>query len=227
VGLKRIDDGLWVVDSHFASWGCRVSIRMTVMKTEAGLLLHSPVHLEPDDVAAIGRLGPVHAIIAPNLYHHFHVRDCAALFPKARVLVPEGLQERIGPIARAEVMASDATVDLPNDVDHLVVAGHRMLRETLLFHRPTATLVTADLIYNYHAEHHLAEKSFFRLIGCYGAPKVAFYHAFSIQSPHVAVELIEVVRRWRPQRIVMSHGRIIEDEQAAELFAAAWMPFTR
>jgi hypothetical protein len=200
---------------------------MTVMKTEAGLLLHSPVHLDLGDVAAIGRLGPVHAIIAPNLYHHFHVRDCAALFPKARVLVPEGLQEKIGPIPDAEVMASDATVDLPKEVEHLTVTGHSLLRETLLFHRPAATLVTADLIYNYHAEHHLAEKSFFRLIGCYGAPKVAFYHAFSIQSPNVAVEMIEVVRRWQPRRIVMSHGRIIEDERAAELFAAAWMPFTR
>jgi hypothetical protein len=200
---------------------------MTVMETEAGLLLHSPVHLDSDDVAAINRLGRVHAIIAPNLYHHFHVRDCAALFPKARVLVPEGLQEKIGPIARAEVMASDASVELPNEVEHLVVTGHSMLRETLLFHRPTATLVTADLIYNYHAEHHLAEKSFFRLIGCYGAPKVAFYHRLSIRSPAVAIEMIEVVRRWRPRCIVMSHGRIVEDEQAAELFAAAWMPFTR
>jgi hypothetical protein len=107
---------------------------MTVMETEAGLLLHSPVHLDSDDVAAINRLGRVHAIIAPNLYHHFHVRDCAALFPKARVLVPEGLQEKIGPIARAEVMASDASVELPNEVEHLVVTGHSMLRETLLFH---------------------------------------------------------------------------------------------
>ena len=226
MGLRHVDDGLWIVDSNFRSWGCRVSIRMTVMKTEAGLLLHSPVHVEADGVAAINRLGSVHAIIAPNLYHHFHVRNCAALFVKARVLVPEGLEAKVGPIPRAEVMANDATLDLPTDVEHLVVSGHSMLRETLLFHRPTATLVTADLIYNYHAEHHLAERSFFRLIGCYGAPKVAFYHAFSIQSRDVALELIEVVRRWKPRRIIMSHGRIIEDEQAAELFAAAWTPFT-
>ena len=176
MSLKQVDDGLWVVDSYFTTLGCRGSSRMTVIETASGLLLHSPVRLGSDDVAAIQRLGRVHAVIAPNLYHHLHVRQCAALFPDARVLIPDGLEAKVGPIARAEVMASDGAISLPDEIEHLVVLGHRLLRETLMFHRPTATLVTADLIYNYRAEHFPAEKSFFRLIGCYGAPKVAFYH---------------------------------------------------
>ena len=194
---------------------------MTVMSTGAGLVLHSPVQLDSDEFASIERLGRVHAIIAPNLYHHLHIRECTALFPEARVLVPDGLEAKIGPVERAEVMASDGVVNLPNGIEHLVVAGHRMLRETLMFHRPTASLVTADLLYNYHPEHFPAEKTFFRLIGCYGAPKVAFYHRISLESPNVASALIATVRRWKPRRIVMSHGRMIEHEQAADIFAAA------
>ena len=55
------------------------------------------------DIAAIRALGPVAAIVAPNLYHHLHLRDAIAAFPDARVFVPEGLAEKIGAIpARAD-----------------------------------------------------------------------------------------------------------------------------
>ena len=69
------------------------------------------------------------------------------------------------------------------------------------------------------------EKAFFRLLGCYGAPGVVFYHRFAIRDKAAVRELVEQVRTWNPQRIVMGHGRIIEDSTAAELFAAAWRRF--
>ena len=99
------------------------------------------------------------------------------------------------------------------------------VRETVLFHRASRTLVTSDLLYNYQPEHGAGEKTFFRLLGCYGAPKVAFYHRFSIRDKTAVHELVAQVRAWAPRRIVMSHGRIVEDDNAAEVFAAAWRRF--
>ena len=99
------------------------------------------------------------------------------------------------------------------------------IRETVLFHRPSRSLVTADLLYNYQSEHGAGEKAFFRLLGCYGAPGVVFYRRFAIRDKAAVRELVEQVRTWNPQRIVMGHGRIIEDSAAAELFAAAWRRF--
>lgn len=222
--MVPVDDGVWCRESHFTVWGCSGSLRMTVIATARGSILYSPVALNDDDIDRITAAGPVAAIVAPNLYHHFYLRPAIAAFSSARVLVPPGLEAKIGPIPRAEVMDGERLRGLSDEIDHFIFRGHA-LRECVLFHRRTRTLVTADLLYNYQAEHRPAEKLFFRAIGCYGEPKVAFYHRYAIQDKASVGSLIETVRRWRPRRIVMCHGRIVTGEDAAERFAAAWSGF--
>jgi hypothetical protein len=222
--LESIDTGLWCLAGHFGSIGFRGSTRMIVLHGEGGLVLHSPVALSPQDVAAIEALGPVAAILAHNTYHHLHLRAAAEAFPHARVYVPEGLLEKIGPVPRAQTISRKQPAMLPEGIEPFIVERHA-IRETLLFHRPTRTLVTADLIYNYQTENGFGEKLFFRLMGCYGSPKVVFYHRFAIRDKTAVHELVEQVRRWQPQRILMCHGRIVEGDDCAEVFARAWQPF--
>lgn len=222
--LVPIAEGLWCVNGHFRSLAFRASVRMSVVAGDGGLVLYSPVALDDGDLRAIVAQGPVAAIVAPNLYHHLFLRAAAAAFPQARVFVPEGLEARIGPVAHAETITRAAPPALPRGIDHFVFERH-MVRETVLFHRASRTLVTSDLLYNYQPEHNPGEKAFFRLIGCYGAPGVAFYHRFAIRDRPAVRELIAQVHAWAPRRIVMSHGRIVEDENAAEIFARAWRRF--
>lgn len=222
IGRQAIDLGLWCLDSHFVTWGCKGSLRMTVIATPKGLILYSPVALSEAHVAQIQTLGAaiggVWAIIAPNLFHHFYLRACMAHFPAARVFVPDGLAAKIGPIDGAEDMTC---FDAGDEVTSCTVSGHR-LNETVLFHHPTGTLVTADLLYNYQAEHFTAEKLFFRLIGCYGQPAVAPYHRLAIRDAAEVRRALTVIRQWPVRRIIMSHGRILDSASAGEVFAAVW-----
>jgi hypothetical protein len=222
--LESIDAGLWCLPGHFGSIGFRGSTRMVVLRGDGGLVLHSPVALSAEAMKAIAAIGPVAAILAPNTYHHRYLRAAAEAFPEARVYVPEGLEEKIGPVPRAETIGRTRPPVLPGGIDHFIFDRHA-IRETVLFHRPTRTLVTADLLYNYQAENGPGEKLFFRLMGCYGAPKVVFYHRFAIRDKAAVQELIGRVRRWQPRRIALCHGRIVESENAAEIFARAWQPF--
>jgi len=219
--IRAIDTGLWCVDSFFPGPFGRGSVRMTLVETGAGLLVYSPVALNPDLLAEIAALGPVTTILAPNTYHHLFLREAIAAWPDARVLVPAGLPEKIGAVDRAEIILDAAQVDPTNAVEAFIVEGHA-IRETVLFHRRTGTLITADLVYNYQAEHERGEKFFFRMIGCYGAPKIAFYHRFVIRDKSSIAALIETVRGWPVRRIVMGHGRIIEGEEVGPLFARLW-----
>jgi hypothetical protein len=222
--LDPIADGLWCVNGHFDTPLFRGSARMSVVCGPEGLVLYSPVALEPEDRQALAAIAPVAAIVAPNLYHHRFLRAAAEAFPAARVFVPEGLEAKIGPVPRAETMTRASPPMLPGGIESFILDRHAV-RETVLFHRASRTLVTSDLLYNYQPEHNRGEKAFFRLMGCYGAPKVVFYHRFAIRDKAVVHELVAQVRDWAPRRIVMSHGRIVEGEDAAELFAAAWRPF--
>lgn len=224
--LNPIAEGLWTVDGHFRTPFFTGSVRMTVLAGEGGLVLHSPVALSPADVEAVATLGPVAAILAPNTMHYQSLNAAAEAFPAARVYVPEGLDKKTSPPARAETISRAHPPDLPRRIEHFIFDRHA-IQECMLFHRPSRTLVTADLLYNYQREHGRGEKTFFGLLGCYGAPKVAFYHRFALPDKSAVAELVAQVREWAPRRIVMGHGRIVDDEQAAEVLARAWQPIAR
>ena len=216
--ILAIDRDLWCLNSHFVTWGCKGSLRMTVIGTPKGLILYSPVALSPEHVGQIESLGAVSAIIAPNLFHHFYLRACMAHFPGAQVFVPEGLAAKIGPIDGALDMAG---FDAGDEIATCTISGHR-LNETVLFHHPTGTLVTADLLYNYQAEHYAAETLFFRLVGCYGKPAVAPYHRLAVTDKTALRHALATIRAWPVRRIIMSHGRIVESDNAGDVFAKAW-----
>jgi hypothetical protein len=180
MSLEQLAPGVWCVNSHLAQmW--KISVRMSVLSGEGGLVLYSPVSLSDEDREAIAARGPVAAIVAPNTYHYAFLRAAVAAFPQARVFVPEGLEAKIGPVDRAETMTRADPPVLPGGIDHFILERHA-IRETMLFHHPSRTLATSDLLYNYQAEHFAGEKLTFGLIGCYGAPKVAFYHRFAIKD---------------------------------------------
>ena len=222
--LQPIAEGVWTLDGQFRTPLFTGSVRVTVLAGEGGLVLHSPVALAAEDIQAIVDLGPVAAILAPNTMHYQSLGAAAEAFPGARVYVPEGLEKKTAPPARAETISREHPPELPRGVEHFIFDRHA-IHECVLFHRPSRTLVTADLLYNYQREHGAGEKMFFGLLGCYGAPKVTFYHRFALPDKSAVRELVEQVRAWAPSRIVMGHGRIIESEDAAEVFARAWQPF--
>ncbi|UVO54585.1 hypothetical protein [Sphingomonas sp. SUN039] len=219
--VEAVTDGIWCLNSHFLSLGCKGSLRMTTISTSEGLILYSPVHLDDAHVVQIGELGRVSVIVAPNLYHHLFLRECATTFRPARILLPQGLAEKIGPIAGSEVIDGQTRIAPEAEIEQFTFAGHR-IRETILYHRSSKTLVTSDLIYNYTTDQFPSERLWFKMIGCYGSPKVAFYHRFSIKDKSSAVALVEWVRLRQVDRIIMSHGRIFESLQAGDVFVEAW-----
>lgn len=225
MSLTPVADGIWCLTSHFTVWGCTGSTRMTVVRTGGGLVLYSPVRLVPEVIDEIDRLGRVRSIVAPNLFHHLFIRDAIAAFPEARVFAPEGLAKKIGPLPRAEITSVASTPAVSGELDAFVFSGHR-IRETLLFHVASGTLITADLLYNFQSDNFPAEKAFFRLVGCYGEPGVPFYHRFAIEHRASVSALIAWVRARDIRRIVMCHGRIIESPAGTDVFAASWARFS-
>ena len=224
--IKKIDEGVWCLESYFLSLGCRGSLRMTILKTQSGLLLYSPVALDAELIASIRALGTVTDIVAPNKMHHMYLRPCVATFPEANCWVSEGLLEKIGSVDGAQIITPDVVFGNDNDIKKFTLTGHR-IQETMIFHKPSGTLLTADLLYNYQTEQYPAEKLFFWMIGNYGRPNVAFYHRFSVTDKSSIRSMIDTITNWPINRIIMSHGRIIESANASIIFADAWKRFAK
>jgi len=224
--IKKIDEGVWCLESYFLSLGCRGSLRMTILKTQSGLLLYSPVELSAENLASIRALGTVKDIVAPNLMHHMYLRPCVAAFPDANCWVPEGFLEKIGPVDGAQIITPDIVFGNDSGIKKFTLTGHA-IQETMIFHETSRTLLTADLLYNYQSEQYPAEKLFFRMIGNYGRPNVAFYHRFSVKDKSSIQRMIDTLIKWPINRIIMSHGRIIESADAGAIFADAWKSFAK
>ena len=81
--LKPLADGIWVVDSgplHGVA-----PLRMTVIRLpDGGLLLHSPTRSTPQLRAELDRIGPVRALLAPNLAHWLHAVEWQRTYPRRR-----------------------------------------------------------------------------------------------------------------------------------------------
>jgi hypothetical protein len=73
--LEQLAPDLWVATRPLPLRVGDIGTRMTVIRLGDGsLLLHSPVRIDDATRAAVDALGPVGAVVAPNLHHHFHVR---------------------------------------------------------------------------------------------------------------------------------------------------------
>lgn len=219
--LQKIDHNLWVKDSYFKALGCKASTRMTIINSSKGLWVHSPVAITAAEIAEIKSIGEVFAIVAPNLFHHMHFAEFSSHFPQATCWAAQGLADKIANLPKHQILDDSKPIFIDSEISQLQMNGHK-LNETLFFHTASSSLITADFIYNYQAEQYNAEKFLFWLLGCYGKAAVPFYHASSIVEKPKLLHNLNAISNLPIKRIIMSHGRIIEANDAAKIFAKAW-----
>lgn len=219
--------GVWSI-SHALTVGglLPMGTRTTVLRLGGGgLLVHAPGRLSADDVAAIGALGPVEAIVAPNREHHLFFGAARAAFPQARGFAVPGVQARV----RAPVDgAFGAGVAGPWE-DGLVaidVEGMPRMEETLLFHPASGTLVTCDLSFNIRGVEGWLPRTALELAGAYGrfGPSRLF-RSWYLQDPRGLRRTIDRLLGLPLQRIVLAHGDTVEEDARGTLEAAFdWLP---
>ena len=138
---------------------------MRVVKLSSGsLAVFSPIALTPSVKSKLSSLGgEVSYIAALDLEHHIFLSSWAAAFPKAHIIAPEGLAEK-----RAQQNAKDKSVTILNfstifkkadkdktsiseefdrDFEYEYVDSHQN-KELVFFHKPSKTLIEADLLFN-------------------------------------------------------------------------------
>src|SRR6185312_5271595 len=79
-----VPDRVWVEEHSLSLAGARFLTRMTVLRLNDGLCLHSPVEIDEETRSAIAALGEVRAIVAPSTFHHLFVASAQKAFPDAR-----------------------------------------------------------------------------------------------------------------------------------------------
>lgn len=221
-----VEGQIWLRAYPVRLAGTRFEARMTVIRLASGqLLLHSPCDITPAIAEEISALGPVAHIVAPGNFHHLYVATAQAAFPRAKTWICPGVERRQHGLKYNGVLDDAAPLEWAGEIDQVLVQGTRIMREVAMFHRASRTLVLVDLIENFtDATPHTggALKFLFKyVLRMWNRPRPAPEYRMGWSDRQAAAKSLQRILAWDFQRIVLSHGDLI-DGDAHEVAAAAW-----
>ena len=147
--MEQVAEGVWTVPAPQTYFGLLVNTRMTVCRlSDGGLALISPVRADEDLLAAVSALGPVRAIVSPNLLHHLYLGGWMEPHPDALAYGPPGLSAKRPDLTLHSELGESFDEAFGADLQRFPVAGMPKLNESLFLHRSSSTLVVTDFCFN-------------------------------------------------------------------------------
>lgn len=210
-GLEPLATDVWVARRPLRIAVGDIGARMTVLRLPDGsLLLHSPVQLDPALERALRELGPVRWIVGPSKAHHLFLGDHVKAFPDAALCGAPGLAEKRRDLAFQHVLATQPPPGWPESVKLQLVEGCPFMNEIALLHAPSRTLVLTDLVFNVPRGGPNRAPLFHWLVGATGRFGPHRLIRFGIRDRAAARRSLDRILAWDFDRIVMSHGEVVE-----------------
>ena len=209
--LEPIAPNLWTLTAPQNFLLFHVGAKMTVVKLANGsLLLHSPVPIGVQAKAELDEIGPVAHIVCPNLYHHLHAGEAQKLYPEAKLHGPAKLRKKRPDLVFDYELGDTPHPDWVQDLEVHSIKGS-LLYETVFFHKPSATLISCDLVENFQTSGHWPTLLWLKTGGIHG--KVGWHHLLKplYWNRKAARASLQQILDWPFDRAVISHGRILEE----------------
>lgn len=223
MSLQQIAEDVWTLAGPLKFVGLHVGSRMTIVRLPSGKLwVHSPVGLDDEATESIRSLGEVDTVVAPNLYHHLYVGPC---------------QEKLGGVLVAPAKLAAKRKDLQLDAEfgpsfsppwgdtlqpiHVPTA---MLDETVFLHKPSRTLISADLFENFDSSPHWWTRWYLKVGGIERGPGVSRLLRPLFRDRTKARAAIDQLLGAELQRITVAHGSMVLEDATENLRSAyTWL----
>lgn len=201
--LRQIDRGVFVMEAPQRYMGLEIGARMTALQLEGGVLVHSPIGVDPE---RIKHLGELKWIVAPNLLHHLYVGPWLGEGRSAWGV--KGLPQKRSDLTFDAVFEGVSSPFGP-EVEVRALECFPTSNEAVLFHRPSGTLIVTDLVFNLPATAPLKSRLAFRLLGGYPGCRTTVLERLGMDRS-LAREEIGALLELPFDRIILAHGSIVE-----------------
>ena len=206
--------------------------RMTVIRLGNGdLFLHSPIAYNEGLADELRQMGTVRHLISPNQWHYAHIGEWQRAFPESIAWGSPSTRRR----ARARHIDVHFTTELDveapaawrDEIEQTLMPGG-IFKEFVFFHKASRTLILTDTIMNMELlKIDQPWRAFTKLSGMYYPHGQLF---FGMRLPLLlqrkkAKAAFRRIQSWRPQRILLSHGRYFDSDVDAvtrRIFGQAW-----
>lgn len=216
-GMRAIAPGVHVIEAPQRFLGLEMGARTTVLSLEGGVLVHSPVAVPPETVAPAGDL---RWVVCPNLLHHLHAGPW--IEAGAEGWAAPGLAAKRADLAFAGELEGTEH-PFGDEVAILPLRCFPFANEVAVLHRPSRTLVLTDLVFNLSDRvPWITRAAMACACGYPGCRSTLLERA--LMNRALAREEIGTLLGWDFDRLVMSHGEIVETGGREALAGAyAWL----
>ena len=235
--IRDITPDITTLSVPFFRFGqIKIGGRGTLVKLQTGnVAVFSPVAFTPDVQTKLRSMGPVKYIVAPDIEHHIFVSPWAKEYPEAEVIGMEGLPEK-----REKDQATKGT-----KIHHVFSASNKLdmhispefdaefayeffdshaNKELVFLHKPSRTLIEADLVFNLPATEQFSKtgqsassgiltKLFSSLMNTNGEmlwQKRFLWYAAGSKDRKGFAESARRIKAWDYDRLIPCHGDVVE-----------------
>lgn len=209
--MKKLTDNLWIKHYPLSVLGTQHGRNVTVIRLHSGkTVIHSMAPFPTADAEAIRQLGEPGWLVESMLLHDTYAREGRQTFPGLPFLGPPGFAQVVGfptePLVPAPVEWADEITVIP-------IEGAPKLQEHVMVHRPSRTLIVADLIFNFREDERGWDRFFHRHIaGFKRYPGMSRVFKLFIKDREAFRRSIAQVMACDFDRIIVGHGEVIETD---------------
>lgn len=236
--IRKVTPDIVTLSLPFTRFGFfKFGGRGTMVKMASGsIAVFSPVNLTPEVKETISSLGgTVKYIAAPDLQHHLHVTAWKNAFPNAQIIAPEGLWEKrqSNPefkdtpfdhiFKKSKYPQQTVNDEFDSEFETEYVHGHGS-RELVFLHKPSRTVIEADLLFNMPANEQYSRSTedgssgfMTKLVSSMmtAQPPAIWQRRFAwyvlaAKDRQGFAESMKKIDRWDFDRIIPCHGDVIE-----------------
>lgn len=224
MSLQPLVPNVWVAGAPMSFLGWHLGTRMAVVRLQDGtVLIHSPVPLDAALKQEIDAIGPVTHIVAPSLYHHTFAGLAVAAYPNAKLHGAPGLEKKRSDLNFHAQLGDVADPAWKDDLDVVPLQGCA-LGETVFFHKPSRTVISADLIENFKTSDHWWTRLYLKGSGIHGTIGLSRMLRPMFRDRKKARRSIDRILEWDADRVSLAHGDPILENGREEIRQTyAWL----
>lgn len=170
--LQPIAPNLWLMEYPLKTLGADLHRNVTLLRLASGkLVIHSTGPFSAEDIAAIETLGEPAWIIDTLLRHDTFAAEGRQAFPRAAYLAPAGFSSNLA-FPTGSLIPPPA--EWADEIAALAIEGAPSFGEIVVLHRPSRTLIVADLVFHFPSPPNLWTKILLKLasVGGQSAPGI-------------------------------------------------------
>lgn len=149
--LQAIDNEIWLADGERVNFfGFAYPTRSVIARlANQQLWIWSPIQLSDTLKAEVQKLGEPKFLVSPNKIHHLFLADWAAAFPDATLWGPQSTINKRTDLSFQTPLTDTPPTEWSEHLDQTWFNGSFAMDEIVFFHRPSKTVIMADLSENF------------------------------------------------------------------------------